>query len=147
MSYLFPLFCANLLIETGAFTIQFRRSVILFYSFTLAAQARGVLGSTLKDCQSFVYFRLITSKFLYFQREARSSEQNPHFCIKCGYKCAVQICNHCLVCSTLSLDLLFFWLKHEDCSGFVRDLTVKINAQNTKNCSVDQSHRKTIQPG
>ena len=99
------------------------------------------------DSQRLSVFFLFSSKFLYFQREARSSEQNPHFCIKCGYKCAVQICNHCLACSTLSLDLLFFWLKHEDCSGFVRDLTVKINAQNTKNGSVDQSHGKTIQPG
>ena len=44
---------------------------------TLVAQARGVLGSTPGDCRpffTFFYFRLITSKFLYFQCEVRCSE-------------------------------------------------------------------------
>ena len=41
----------------------------------LAAQARGVLGSTPSSCWP-LYFRLITSKFLYFQHEARCSEHS-----------------------------------------------------------------------
>ena len=47
----------------------------------MAAQARGVLGSTL-------YFRLITSKFFYFPREARCSEQmHDVICFLCMYVC------------------------------------------------------------
>ena len=43
----------------------------------LAAQARGVLGLTLviAGLFTFIYFHLIISKFLYFQREARYSEK------------------------------------------------------------------------
>ena len=42
----------------------------------LAAQARGVLGSTPSDCRPFHFplVRLITSKSIYFQCEARWSE-------------------------------------------------------------------------
>ena len=52
----------------------------------LVAQARGALGSTPGDCQPFHFplFCLITSKFVYFQRQARCSEHfaTPwlHYC-------------------------------------------------------------------
>ena len=39
----------------------------LDFFLALAAQARGVLGSTHSDCRLFLYFCLITSKFFYFQ--------------------------------------------------------------------------------
>ena len=42
---------------------------------TLAAQARGVMGLTPGGCRPF-YFHLITSKFIYFQHEARCSEHD-----------------------------------------------------------------------
>ena len=43
---------------------------------TPAAQARGVLGSTPGNCRPFLYFRLIKSKLIYFQCEAKSSEHS-----------------------------------------------------------------------
>ena len=47
----------------------------------LAAQARGVLGLTPVSCRPF-HFSSITSKFIYFQCEARCSE---HICTLFNY--------------------------------------------------------------
>ena len=57
------------------------------------AQAKGVLGSTPGDCRHFhfLYIRLITSKFIYFQREARCSEHCFQVFGKEKQKCWLQV--------------------------------------------------------
>ena len=51
----------------------------------LAAQARGVPGSTPGNCRPFHFalFRQITSKFLYYQHKARCCEQLDTFLVLC----------------------------------------------------------------
>ena len=48
-------------------------AVVAQWQIALAAQTRGVLGSTPATAGffTFLYFRLIISKFIYFQRDTR----------------------------------------------------------------------------